>query len=795
MALSWDAFAALEGGPNHNLELLCRGIVQRNYGRFGQLRSRRNQPGIEFHLKLEADCDLGEAGRWFGWQCRWYDLPKDHSLGVIRRKEILESIDKAKADVNGLTDFVLCLRELPRKVDLDWYFGLKVDLNLGLWADEEIETRLTGDAEILRRTYFGELVLTADQLAETQVRTIAPVKQRWIPALNVSTSVESAVRTALAQPVRMHDLRDEISRLDGIAHALQAALAKIGDTELQSLASAVAADVVGLAGRLKGIADACDQGRPLEASELVAADARPTTTVRDMQRLARRLRAQRAPVALTASTVEADVRHALGLIASRRMLMTSPMIAVVGNAGRGKTQLSGQLTARSSTSQAGIFLRGFDLHAGGTLDELAARLPGVHARTFDELLEAADAAGARLGARIPIVIDGLNDAERPAEWRIQLAQVMPILDRYDYVLLIVTVRGAVQEDVLPEGALRLELKWDRTEVREIVGRYFKHYRINPGASHMPTGLFSIPLFVRLFCEAVNPDRTHMVGVEALPASLVAVFDLYRSETARRLRTRPGHPTLPRGHIEKKLARFAEELWLGRVRELSFDRTKELIDEPGVTWDDSLVRALEEEGVLFRDSSVNLTGDRSAVLFDRFAGFLMADAITAGLTMDALDDHLASAELWAKLTGSPSERHPLGDDVLVALVGLIPRRFYGQQLWQLAPKDARDWALVQMLDLESKFLDKETIDALEQLVQRSSPLRWGGRHPFDRLWEVRDGVDHQLNARFLDHLLRGMSVADRDLRWTEWVRTHTEDLLRDLDELEAQWVAVALPGRR
>ena len=60
MTLPWDSFAALEGAPDRNFELLCRGLVQRNYGRFGQLRSRRQQPGIEFHLKLEADCDLGK---------------------------------------------------------------------------------------------------------------------------------------------------------------------------------------------------------------------------------------------------------------------------------------------------------------------------------------------------------------------------------------------------------------------------------------------------------------------------------------------------------------------------------------------------------------------------------------------------------------------------------------------------------------------------------------------------------------------------------------------------------------
>src|SRR5436190_19629657 len=49
----------------------------------------------------------------------------------------------------------------------------------------------------------------------------------------------------------------------------------------------------------------------------------------------------------------------------------------------------------------------------------------------------------------------------------------------------------------------------------------------PRIFQSPDRLFSIPLFVRLYCEAVNPDHSESVGVEALPSSLVAVFELYR----------------------------------------------------------------------------------------------------------------------------------------------------------------------------------------------------------------------------------------------------------------------------
>ena len=135
--------------------------------------------------------------------------------------------------------------------------------------------------------------------------------------------------------------------------------------------------------------------------------------------------------------------------------------------------------------------------------------------------------------------------------------------------------------------------------------------LNPGL-HDPAillvvayGIRRLPYMVRSVVAGLEQtsvtfeEAAQSVGVEALPSSLVAVFELYLRETAKRLRVRPGHPTLPQGHIERKLADFAGELWQLGVRDLPFDRTRELVDEPGTSWDDSLVRALEEEGACLR----------------------------------------------------------------------------------------------------------------------------------------------------------------------------------------------------
>ena len=112
-------------------------------------------------------------------------------------------------------------------------------------------------------------------------------------------------------------------------------------------------------------------------------DSTPVVPVAEVRFLARALRRLRLPEALAASTVESDIRHALALIRRQHELLSPTIIAVVGAAGNGKTQLAGELTAPLDDYPAGILIRGSDHLTGGTLDELEARLPCLEVATFD----------------------------------------------------------------------------------------------------------------------------------------------------------------------------------------------------------------------------------------------------------------------------------------------------------------------------------------------------------------------------------------------------------------------------
>jgi hypothetical protein len=784
MAIAWDAFEGLEDSPERNFELLWRAIVQRNWGAYGTLRSRRNQPGVEFHLELHTDCDLGEAGRWFGWQCRWYRLNADNGFSATQKESIEEAIAKTLEHVPGVTDFILCLKELPKKSDIEWLEGLAAEgMRVMIWAEEELDTRMNGAATIVREAYFGELILERPGLAIARERSLAPVKARWMPDLNVRTEVEAELEAALLRPGSAEVLRDHGEHLGAhLATIAGSHLGAAGEDTLTALAQ-LCEEAKLLGERLEQITNDIDARRPNQARELLAESATPQIALPEAERVARRIRWLRSPASLAVTAMIEEIDAALRSLREHRERAERELLALIGAPGAGKSHLSAQLTQESGATPAGIFIRGQELSAGGTLDQLAAALPGLSIEGFDQLLAAVDAAGARLGARIPVVIDGLNEAERPTRWKDMLAELEPILGDFPNARLIVTLREAARDQVLIDQASEIELEWSKAEVDEAVRVYFEHFKIDAGGTVLPFGYFRELLFLRLYCEAVNPEAVESVGVEGLPGDMVAVFELYRERALERIASdldlRPGLPA-------ERLALIAKKLWDENKRALPFAEMQATINEPETEWNRSLVKALEDAGILYRGGEEGWEDPPSSVVFDRFAGFLIADALIDGLSMAEAEGFLCSEDLWERLLGEGEQVHPLGFDVYLALVGLVPRRFRGRNLWTFAPEDHRRGALGHTMELASEYLDEDTLEKLAAAIPDARPARARNRHPFDRLWEVRDAPLHRLNARFLDRVLRPMPLAKRDRLFSEWSRMRQGSILEQLERLRRGW---------
>ncbi len=784
--VSWNVFADLPGDASTNFERLWRGLVWSHYGQYGSFRALANQPGVEFHLKLTQECELGKPGRWYGWQCRWYNLGTKRQLYDTRKKKIRDALVTTERHLPELTDWVLCTRYPLTKSDQTWFYGLQTNMQLHLWTGEDLERYLNGPGIIYRHTYFGELVLTPNKLEDLNTRAVEQIKSRWRPEVHQELDAERVLRHHLGEIASWSDLHILAERLESGASVLSSRLPEI-PSRLSTKAKELIQAARSAAGPLKHIKESLDHGDYeilRQELETLGAPRKGWNT------LLCRLRGTGHRASLVATNLSADIYGASAAFRNLAHALDQRAIAVIAGAGCGKTQLAAQLTASTEDRPAGILLYGKDLPARQTLDYLAKRIViyDQQVLTFEAMVAALNAAGERAGRRLPIVIDGLNEAEDPRDWKDALAPLEELLAKYAYVLVVCTVRPAFAQEALPPGMVTLEMRDFGNDTDEAIDRYFQHYCIDPSQVHLPRRLLSHPLTLRIFCDVTNHDRKHVTSIESIPSSLTILFDRYLDQAAYRIQELASQNTRHQAsEIRHDIDCIGLDLWESNTRVVDMEETRELIGDSDRPWPDSVVRALEDNGVLIRGID-DQSGPRDiAVVFDSLAGHIVADALLKKYGGDCFKSwfqDVASAQLVGKA------KHPLADDVLRSLVGLSPLRRHGKHLWPLLKDSLRERALELTVELEAQYLGNDTVSEVIRLIN-SVP---NGRHGiFDRIWDTRAIPSHPINASFLDSVLRSMLMSDRDRRWTEWIRSRTRGIINDLLWIEERWQTDA-PGR-
>ena len=269
--LNWDKFGQLPGNPAINWERLCRSVVIRSFGSFGSYRAVAQQPGVEFHLKVDRSSGtLGDPGRWWGWQCRWYDVQPGRQIGARRRADVEAAIRKTEEILPQVTDWVLWTRRPLTPTDQKWFYGIESSMKLHLWDENHLDTHLVGDASILRATYFGDLVLTPDTLRNLRESSLAPVRERWIPDVHVEVHTEAKIRKILGVADYWPEIGHSVRRLTASIEELTPIVDQIDEQQRPGL-NALLEDVDYLCTTLSTVASAltdCELTRAIKVRDI-----------------------------------------------------------------------------------------------------------------------------------------------------------------------------------------------------------------------------------------------------------------------------------------------------------------------------------------------------------------------------------------------------------------------------------------------------------------------------------------------------------------------------------------------
>lgn len=787
---NWDVFSELPGAADENFERLCRALVHRHYGRFGRFKQLANQPGVEFHLQLTESCDLGTPPRWIGWQCKWYELSNGQDLGAARKKKIIEGIEKTREHVPGVTDWKLWTHHTLTTKDQKWFFELEKthfpELKLELLTATDIEDLLVGPGALLRETYFGELVLTPALLAEQHRLAAAPFKRQYQQEVHVVVGAEEKVLRRLGTQSAWESLKKLSSALKRNCTDIVSLTGQL-KPEIRAEVELLLARATGLADLLDSLHAALGKGDLDAVQHMLASN--PSQPVR-YDRLLSKLRGARSDGAPLAANLVADIHAVSSALRSLERSIGVRAIAVLAAAGEGKSELAVKVTQADGEFPGGVLLLGKNLHAGQGLDDLvsAFKISGKPAESFDRLVEAVDAAGQRAGKRIPIVIDGLNEAEDPRNWRDELARAQELLEDFPYVLLVVTLRNKFAPMCLPEDFPQVRHNGFKRDPQTAIDKYFEYYQIDATDADLPIELLQHPLTLRIFCEVANSRRQHLVGVEALPTSLTSLFEAHFDKVAERVaELSPTAHRIYQEEVQDALLTIAGLLWEGNARSAEFQAARTAVGDVG-RWDASVIRALEFEGVLVRTT---YEGGRQGIAFsyDLMAGHMMARHL---LARPSLAQWLQSNEGRAQLQFREPSSHTFAYDVFRALVGLYPKHFSKRQLWQdLSDEKLVMNALLLTAQSDPRHIGRETVERFSRAMQESKQF---ARIAFKRLRSTRAALAHPYDMDFLHGVLLAMSNTQRDLFWTEWVREKSEEVEDDFKLLSARWKSGDLDER-
>jgi hypothetical protein len=455
---------------------------------------------------------------------------------------------------------------------------------------------------------------------------------------------------------------------------------------------------------------------------------------------------------------------------------------LTGSAGTGKTHLFlDSVHDALSENRPAIVLHGAQF--GGELWTSICSQLSLDPLARDVLLGAMDAAAVGLrGDRFVIMVDAINETPLEGFWEWNLPVLRAAIARWPNLALAVSCRDTYVEVVDPENDR------DRFVVvnhpgfagREIeaTDQYFSHYGLEAPRIPLLVPEFTVPLFLRLYCESLVDSGSAAVAVGH--EGRIEIFERYLQSkikrVARSVFTSVGsnlEVQENRRRIRRSLEALLDRMAGANAEWISLDDAVAAVaNVTGVSGKQALaiISAFENEGVLSQEPSYLLergSGIAVRVLFQAFSDFLLLKR-----RLDQYSDppHDETLKAWLRDTA--------GWGILEAATVVFPER-YGMELPDFLGLDenllnrgrdpSNDWAHVNRV----RHVFKSLVDMLpyrsaEAVTQRSVQVLnvvLQSKHVsfdlFNLLYTIAPQPNNPLNSAGLHNYLARQTMPNRD----------------------------------
>jgi hypothetical protein len=455
-------------------------------------------------------------------------------------------------------------------------------------------------------------------------------------------------------------------------------------------------------------------------------------------------------------------------------LANLPVLLLAGEAGSGKTHLlCNTIDSLLRTGVPAILLLGEQFHSGEPFTQILSLL-GLNC-TRDEFLGAFDAAAEAAGVRAVLIIDALNEGEGLKIWRHHFSSFLAHVRRWPRLAVCISIRNGYQKAVLPDSVTEKTLVakshqgFANIEL-EAAARFFEYFGITAPSVPVLSPEFANPLFLKLFCRAIQN-----AGLTEIPSGLrgiTAVFEFFL-ETVNEKLSRPTALNFDSAScpVHKAVDRLAEMMVTGASPVVPLATVQGEFEKilPSSGYENSLERRLRVESVLARQPQFNFDTEEveEVVRFTyqrftdhRIIGFLLKHVRKS----DVAQIFKKNSALWGLLdkAGWYFQTQGLWD----ALALQLPEKF-GTELPDILRRGARN------TDLRDAFLSSLVWRDRNSFTLRTD--HWlrdyrdssdeGYARVMDTLISVSTCRDHPFNADFLNSFLAMQSMPQRDAEWS------------------------------
>ncbi len=814
--IDWSELKPYENNKYRSFEELCYQIAKGLHGdegRFTSIDDSGGGDGVEFYLTLEN-------GDEWGWQAKFY-FP-DKRLNNSRKQSIKKSLKKACEVHPHLKKWILCTPTNFTPTEQDWFDNTlrqsippNMDVDLEHWGDSDFnnwlsEPRFSGKYHY----FFGELELDLEWFKTQFEKEKAELKKQYDSSLHTEIDVEIDIHAILGDHAFAEHITTSIEKLKEELEDLNDAV--------DNLNKPIQKDIVWDAAKKEKVANAA---KPLQDMVIKTIDqfkqvkeflkgnmlyeAQTINWDCVFKKLEDALSTYRTAIdesGISEIEYTGESKYKARILDDTRWLVHRPEsiianllddflnyelykckllnhseLKIFGNAGVGKTHIACNICdGRLKNGLPALFIRGNLFTTDQSIEaKLCERFDIPSSYKFNDFLQALSAAAEAHNTRIPLFIDGLNEATHNGKlsrvWENYLKGFVYEIEQTKNVVLITTCRTSykkvIWDDEYPPYSVDVE-GFDNDEVTlKAIVKYSKVYDIELNLTLTPLAQFKHPIYLKIYFETKkrsgNTEESDYIGEQALfeifdeylvVCNKTICDDLNRHESA--------------SIVQTELNKIAEYLWTNRCRHIPFEKLGNIVDGKPIdelAWDSSKSQAiLNEDLLVYRDWGQ--FGESVYFTYDLLGGYLIAQYLLKQAD-DNVQGFINSEEEAGTLFSEDYQTlHPMHEDISRCLAALIPSKT-GEYLHNLSENIiARYYSIRALFEISPQYITTDCTNRIGHIFNERPDSR-------QTLLELSESTvehpNHPFNASFWSKQLSALSMSERDLSWTEHVRNNRE----------------------